>query len=86
MSVLDFVDKSVCLFVFNSVGMLLQQPVMAGPQTDREKTTTTTKGNKQTKTKRSTNTHKSVQKNNDTIQNKKQKIVIMYYTIYTVVL
>ena len=43
MSVLDFVDKSVCLFVFNSVGMLLQQPVMAGPQTDREKTTTTTK-------------------------------------------
>ena len=55
-----FVCLSVCLFVclfVNYVGMLLQ-PVMAGlpggSQTDRQKT-------KQTK-------HKSVQKNNDTIQ------------------
>ena len=29
---------------------------------------------------------RGVQRNNDTIQNKSERIVIMYYTIYTVVL
>ena len=64
-------QQFVCLFVFNCVGMLLQH-VMAslpgGPQTDKEKKN---KINKQTK--KTTNIHKSLQKNNDTIQNKKQK-------------
>ena len=56
----------VCLFLINYVGMFLQPVIVSlpgGPQTDREKKTA--KKNK----KQSTNMHKSLQKNNNTIQN-----------------
>ena len=77
---MSFINNNIIFF--NYVGMLLQ-PVMAGlpggPQTDKEK--------KQAKPKTKQNTRiRGVQRNNDMIQNKSKRIVIMYYTIYTVVL